>query len=67
MLKRISSSLCYFKNTTSSDWKKVHLVFFALRALQFSERAQVFHYYLGKVGLNIFPNLKTKQVKYKKY
>jgi len=44
--------------------EKSTLRFFALRALQFWEIALVFHYHLGKFGLNIFPNLKTKQVKY---
>jgi len=40
--------------------------FFALRALQFWEMALVFRYYLGKFGLNIFPDLKSKQIKYGK-
>jgi hypothetical protein len=26
----------------------------------------VFHYYRGKIGLNIFPDLKSKQIKYLK-
>jgi len=46
--------------------EKVHLGFFALRALQFWEMALVFHYYLGKFGINIFPDLKGKEIKYKK-
>jgi len=40
---------------TPSDRKKVHLGFFALRALKCWEMALVFHYFLGKFGLNIFP------------
>jgi len=28
--------------------------------------ALVFHYYLGKFGINIFPDLKGKEIKYKK-
>jgi len=54
---------CFFQDT-SSDRKKVHLGFFALRVLQFYEMALVFHYYLGKFGLNIFWDLKSKQIKY---
>jgi hypothetical protein len=40
------------------------LGFFALRALQFWEMALVFYFYLGKFGFNIFPDLKSKQIKY---
>jgi len=47
--------------------KKVQLGFFSLGALQFWEMALVFHYYLEKFGLNIFPNLKSQQIKYEKY
>jgi len=46
--------------------KKVHLGFFALRALQFWEMALFFYFYLGKFGFNIFPDLKSKQIKCKK-
>ncbi len=49
---------------TSSDWKKSTLSFFALKAPQFWEMTLVFHYYLGKLGLYIFPDLKRKQIKY---
>jgi len=41
--------------------------FFALRALQFWAMALVFHYYLEKFGLNIFPDLKSKQLNMKIY
>jgi len=51
---------------TSSDQKKVLLGFYTLRAFHFWEMALVFHYYLGKFGLKIFLDLKTKQIKYKK-
>jgi hypothetical protein len=40
--------------------------YFALRALQFWESALIFHYYRGKSGLNIVPDLKRKQIKYLK-
>jgi len=48
-----------FLFNTSSDHKKVHLAFFALRALQLWEMARFF--YLGKFGFNIFPDLISKQ------
>ncbi len=35
------------------------------RALQFLEMAMVFHYYLGKFGLNVFLDLKSKKIKLK--
>jgi len=35
------------------------------RALPFWEMALVFHYYLGIFGLNIYLDLKSKQIKYK--
>jgi len=38
---------------------------FELRALQFLEMALAFHYYRGKFGLHIFPDLKSKQTKHK--
>jgi len=44
--------------------EKVHLGFFALRALQFLVMSLVFQYYVGKSGLNIFPDLKSTQIKY---
>jgi len=28
--------------------------------------ALIFYYYLGKIGLNIFPDLKSKEIKCKK-
>jgi len=46
--------------------KKVHLGFFELRPLQFWEMALVFCYHQEKFGLNIFPDLKSKQIKKKK-
>jgi len=56
----------YYFSYTSSDRKKCTLRFVTLTALQFWEMALVFHYYLEKFGLNIFPDLKNKQIKYKK-
>jgi len=52
---------------TSSDRKKVHLGFFSWRVIQFWEMVLVFHYYLGKFGFNIFLDLKSKKIKWKKY
>jgi hypothetical protein len=43
--------------------KKYTYVFFALRALQFWEMALLFCFYLEKFGFNIFPDLKSKQIK----
>jgi hypothetical protein len=50
-------------SSTSSDQKKVHLGFFALRALQFWEMALFFYFYQGTFGFNIFPDLKSTQIK----
>jgi len=44
--------------------EKIHLGFFALRALQFWEMALFFLLFLGKFCFNIFLNLKSKQIKY---
>jgi len=53
------------KITLPPSGKKVHLCFFALRALQFWEMTLFFFYfYLGKIGFNIFPDLKSKQIKF---
>jgi hypothetical protein len=41
-------------------------LFFAFIALQFWEMALLFYFYLGKFGFNIFPDLKSKQIKYLK-
>ncbi len=46
--------------------EKSKFSFFALRTLQFWDMALVFHYNLRKCGLDIFPVLKSKQIKYKK-
>ncbi len=54
-----------FKKYTSSDRKKSTLRFFlSLWALQFWEMALLFYFYLGKFSLNIFPDLKSKQIKF---
>jgi len=50
---------------THSNRKNRHLGLFALIALHFWETALLFHYYQGKFCLNIFPNLKNKQVNIK--
>ncbi len=47
---------------TSFGQKKVHLGFFVLSSIQFCEMALVLAIYLGKFGLNIFPDLKNKQI-----
>jgi len=44
--------------------EKSTIMFFALRALQFWEMALVFHCHLGKFDINIFPDLKSKQIIY---
>jgi len=44
--------------------RKSTISFFAFRALQFWE-INFFDYYLGKFGFNIFPDLKSKQIKKK--
>jgi len=41
-------------------------LFFAFIALQFWEMALLFYFYIGKFGFNIFPDLKSKQIKYLK-
>jgi hypothetical protein len=46
--------------------RKSTLRFFTLRALQFWEMTLAFHYLVEKFSLNIFQDLKSKQIKYKK-
>ncbi len=46
---------------------KKYTCFFCIKAFQFWEIALVFQYYLGKLGLYIFPDLKSEQIKFTQF